>query len=61
VVTYCCCDQVGQLGDNGALGREGWERVMAILMFQGGSPHLCRLMTVSFGPDGKLSFVLTAC
>jgi hypothetical protein len=23
MVMYCCCDWVGQLGDSGALGREG--------------------------------------
>jgi hypothetical protein len=58
---YCGCDRAGQLGERGSLGREGLERVVAILRFQASSPHLCRLRTGPFGPDGKLSFVLTAC
>jgi hypothetical protein len=37
------------------------ERVVPILRFQDGSPHLCRLRTALFWPRGKLSFVLTTC
>jgi hypothetical protein len=36
---------------------KGGERVMAILRFQGGSPHLCRLRTTSFWPQ-RTSFDL---
>jgi hypothetical protein len=44
------CDRAGQIGESGALRREGWEWVMAIPRFQGGSPRLCRLRTMSFLP-----------
>jgi hypothetical protein len=30
---------------------KGREMVVAILRFQGGSPHLCRLRTMSFWPQ----------
>jgi hypothetical protein len=33
---------------------KGGEQVVAIPRFQGGSPHLCRLSTASFGPDGQV-------
>jgi hypothetical protein len=35
---YCGCDRAGQLGERGSLGREGLERVVAILRFQASSP-----------------------
>jgi hypothetical protein len=49
-VHVCRCDRVGQIGESGSLGREGKgrERALAIPRFQGGSPCLCRLRTMSF-------------
>jgi hypothetical protein len=50
MILYCGCDRVGQLGEMGSLRREGkgGESVVAILRFQGYSPHLCRLRTAPF-------------
>jgi hypothetical protein len=45
-----CCDRVGQIRESGSLRREEWGEGMAILRFQGGSSHLCRLRTASVWP-----------